>query len=68
MALLLEESLWHFPEHERASSRRLPLTSRKALRAYICESERVPCSSRDIFCFHRLNGSMAVVVILLNPI
>ena len=23
---------------------------------------------RAIFCFHRLNGSMAVVVILLNPI
>ena len=23
---------------------------------------------RAIFCFHRLNGSMALVVILLNPI
>ena len=28
----------------------------------------VGSASRAIFCFHRLNGSMAVVVILLNPI
>ena len=32
------------------------------------EGENLSLVIRAIFCFHRLNGSMAVVVILLNPI
>ena len=37
-------------------------------RANSARSRNTRLSARAIFCFHRLNGSMAVVVILLNPI